>query len=236
MLDLTREQGTAILFISHDLSLVARYADKVVVMREGRAVEQGTIEQILLAPKAEYTRQLLEALPRRGTLAALPKADRPLLTVKDVCIEHPGPRSLWGRSQFKRVVHSANLSIAPGETLALVGGSGSGKTTLGRAIVGLNSPCSGAIEFEGVDILKAGNRDHRLQCQMIFQDPYGSLNPRHRVGDIIARAAQLRGLSAKDAWAEAGDLLEQTLLAAAPGASELPAAGPPLRLIRPQAH
>jgi peptide/nickel transport system ATP-binding protein len=186
MLDLTREQGTAILFISHDLSLVARYADKVVVMREGRAVEQGTIEQILLAPKAEYTRQLLEALPRRGTLAALPKADRPLLTVKDVCIEHPGPRSLWGRSQFKRVVHSANLSIAPGETLALVGGSGSGKTTLGRAIVGLNSPCSGAIEFEGVDILKAGNREHRLQCQMIFQDPYSSLDPRMKIGDILA--------------------------------------------------
>ena len=89
-------------------------------------------------------------------------------------------------SQFKRVVHSANLSIAPGETLALVGGSGSGKTTLGRAIVGLNSPCSGAIEFEGVDILKAGNRDHRLQCQMIFQDPYSSLDPRMKIGDILA--------------------------------------------------
>ncbi|NWA03453.1 dipeptide ABC transporter ATP-binding protein [Pseudomonas gingeri] len=186
MLELTREQGTAILFISHDLSLVARYADKVVVMREGRAVEQGSIQQILLAPKAEYTRQLLEALPRRGELAALPKADRPLLTVKDVCIEHPGPRSLWGRSQSKRVVHSANLTIAPGETLALVGGSGSGKTTLGRAIVGLNRACAGAIEFEGVDILKAGNREHRLQCQMIFQDPYSSLDPRMKIGDILA--------------------------------------------------
>ncbi|BBP78057.1 ABC transporter ATP-binding protein [Pseudomonas gingeri NCPPB 3146 = LMG 5327] len=186
MLELTREQGTAILFISHDLSLVARYADKVVVMREGRAVEQGSIQQILLAPKAEYTRQLLEALPRRGELAELPKADGPLLTVRDVCIEHPGPRSLWGRSQPKRVVHSANLTIAPGETLALVGGSGSGKTTLGRAIVGLNSACAGAIEFEGVDILKAGNREHRLQCQMIFQDPYSSLDPRMKIGDILA--------------------------------------------------
>lgn len=198
MLELTREQGTAILFISHDLSLVARYADKVVVMREGRAVEQGTIEQILLSPKAEYTRQLLEALPRRGVLAPLPKANGPLLTVKDVCIEHPGPRSLWGRSQFKRVVHSANLSIAPGETLALVGGSGSGKTTLGRAIVGLNKACAGAIEFEGVDILKSGNREHRLQCQMIFQDPYSSLDPRMKIGDILAEPLRhVPGMSAE---------------------------------------
>ncbi|WP_426221764.1 ABC transporter ATP-binding protein [Pseudomonas sp. DWRC2-2] len=198
MLDLTREQGTAILFISHDLSLVARYAHKVVVMREGRAVEQGTIEQILLAPKADYTRQLLEALPRRGVLADLPQADGPLLTVKDVCIEHPGPRSLWGRTAFKRVVHSANLTIAPGETLALVGGSGSGKTTLGRAIVGLNKACAGAIEFEGVDILKSGNREHRLQCQMIFQDPYSSLDPRMKIGDILAEPLRhVPGMSAE---------------------------------------
>jgi len=186
MLDLTREQGTAILFISHDLSLVARYAHKVVVMREGRAVEQGTIERILLDPQAEYTRQLLEALPRRGVLAPLPAADGPLLEVDGVCVEHPGPRRFWGRSQPKRVVHSASLNIAPGETLALVGGSGSGKTTLGRAVVGLVSPCAGAIRFQGVDILKAANRNHRLQCQMIFQDPFSSLDPRMKIGEILA--------------------------------------------------
>ncbi|MGX9566735.1 ABC transporter ATP-binding protein [Pseudomonas sp. CFBP 5748] len=186
MLELTREQGTAILFISHDLSLVARYAHKVVVMRAGKAVEQGRIEDILFAPKADYTRQLLEALPRRGELAPLPVTDHALLQVRDVCIEHPGPRSFWGRSVPKRVVHSVNLSIAPGETLALVGGSGSGKTTLGRAVVGLVTPCAGAILFQGVDILKAANRAHRLQCQMIFQDPYSSLDPRMTVGQIIA--------------------------------------------------
>ncbi|MFV3289677.1 ABC transporter ATP-binding protein [Pseudomonas sp. NY11955] len=186
MLDLTREQSTAILFISHDLSLVARYAHKVVVMRDGRAVEQGSIERILLAPQAEYTRQLLEALPRRGDLVPLPPSERPLLEVEGVCIEHPGPRNFWGRSQYKRVVHSASLTIAPGETLALVGGSGSGKTTLGRAVVGLVRPCEGAIRFEGVDILKAGNREHRLQCQMIFQDPFSSLDPRMKIGEILA--------------------------------------------------
>ncbi|MDI6935322.1 dipeptide ABC transporter ATP-binding protein [Serratia sp. Se-PFBMAAmG] len=186
MLELTREENTAILFISHDLSLVARYAHKVVVMRDGRAVEQGSTERILLAPQAEYTRQLLEALPRRGELPPLPASDRPLLEVEGVCIEHPGPRSFWGRSQYKRVVHSASLTIAPGETLALVGGSGSGKTTLGRAVVGLVKPCEGAIRFEGVDILKASNREHRLHCQMIFQDPFSSLDPRMRIAEIIA--------------------------------------------------
>jgi peptide/nickel transport system ATP-binding protein len=186
MLELTREQGTAILFISHDLSLVARYAHKVVVMRHGKSVEQGTINDILLAPKAEYTRQLLEALPRRGQLAALPASNGPLVEVDQVCIEHPGPPSFWGKRQYKRVVHSASLAISPGETLALVGGSGSGKTTLGRSLVGLIKPCAGAIRFKGVDILKAANRTHRLQCQMIFQDPYSSLNPRMKIGEILA--------------------------------------------------
>lgn len=95
MLELTREQGTAVLFISHDLSLVARYAHKIIVMRNGQAVEQGPTASILLNPQAEYTRQLLGALPRRGVLPPLPKADAPLVEVKGVCIEYPGQRSLY---------------------------------------------------------------------------------------------------------------------------------------------
>lgn len=186
MLELTREQGTAVLFISHDLSLVARYAHKVVVMRNGQAVEQGPTAAILLHPKAEYTRQLLEALPRRGVLPPLPRASAPLVEVKGVCIEYPGQRSFWRRSAAYRVVRSVDLSIEPGETLALVGGSGSGKTTLGRAVAGLVKPCAGSIEFEGADMLKSVNRSARLQCQMIFQDPYSSLDPRMRIGQILA--------------------------------------------------
>ncbi|WP_241067806.1 ABC transporter ATP-binding protein [Achromobacter insuavis] len=185
MLELTREQGTAVLFISHDLSLVARYADTVVVMRNGQAVEQGPTASILLDPQADYTRQLLEALPRRGALPPLPQASGPLVEVKGVCIEYPGQRSFWRRSAAYRVVHGVDLRIAPGETLALVGGSGSGKTTLGRAVAGLVRPCAGSIEFEGVDLLKSVHRGARLQCQMIFQDPYSSLDPRMRVGQIL---------------------------------------------------
>ncbi|WP_238888974.1 ABC transporter ATP-binding protein [Achromobacter insuavis] len=185
MLELTREQGTAVLFISHDLSLVARYANRVVVMRNGQAVEQGPTDSILLAPRAEYTRQLLESLPRRGVPPPLPESKAPLLEVKGVCIEYPGQRGFWRRSDAYRVVHGVDLSIAPGETLALVGGSGSGKTTLGRAVAGLVKPCAGSIEFQGVDLLKSVNRSTRLQCQMIFQDPYSSLDPRMRIGQIL---------------------------------------------------
>ncbi len=123
MLELTREQGTAILFISHDLSLVARYAHKVVVMRHGQAVEQGSINHILLAPQHAYTRQLLEALPKRGELATLPAADKPLVEITGVSIEHPGHARFWGKAQPKRAVNSANLFTAPGETLGLGRGS-----------------------------------------------------------------------------------------------------------------
>lgn len=208
MLELTREQGTAVLFISHDLSLVARYAHKVVVMRNGKAVEQGAIADILLAPKAEYTRQLLEALPRRGQLPALPERNEPLVQVDQVCIQHPGPANFWGKRSYKQVVHSASLYIAPGETLALVGGSGSGKTTLGRSLVGLVKPSSGTIRFKGVDILKAANRTHRLQCQMIFQDPFSSLNPRMRIGEILIEPLRHEpGLSA----AERRERVSQTM-------------------------
>ncbi len=185
MLELTREQGTAVLFISHDLSLVARYASKVVVMRNGQAVEQGPTASILLNPQADYTRQLLEALPRRGVLPPLPQASAPLVEIKGVCIEYPGQRSFWSRSAAYRVVRSVDLSIAPGETLALVGGSGSGKTTLGRAVAGLVKPCAGSIRFDGVDLLRSVRRSARLQCQMIFQDPYSSLDPRMRIGQIL---------------------------------------------------
>lgn len=185
MLELTREQQTAILFISHDLSLVARYAHKVIVMHNGKAIEQGETKSILLNPKVEYTRKLLESLPVRGKLPPLPAADEPLLKVENISIEHPGPGTFWGRAQPKRVVHSACMQIFPGETLALVGGSGSGKTTLGRTVVGLVKAVEGSLMFKGVDILKSGNRHHRLQCQMIFQDPFSSLNPRMKIEEIL---------------------------------------------------
>lgn len=198
MLELTREQGTAVLFISHDLSLVVRHAHKVVVMRQGRAVESGPTREILLGPKADYTRQLLDALPTRGHLAPASEA-APLVEIRNVTIDYPGRQRFLTRSAGKRAVDGVNLNIAAAETVALVGGSGSGKTTLGRSVVGLIKPSAGEIFFDGVDILKSGNREHRLQCQMIFQDPVSSLDPRARISDILAEPLRhVPGLSRAD--------------------------------------
>src|SRR5471032_2344134 len=198
MLELTREQGTAVLFISHDLSLVVRHADKVVVMRHGKAVEQGATRQILLGPKADYTRQLLDALPSRGELAP-PTGQKPLVDIRNVTIEHPGRQHFLRRRPPKRAVDDVSQQIAAGEAVALVGGIGSDKPTLGRSVVGLVKPCAGQILFEGVDILKAGNREHRLQCQMIFQDPMSSLDPRARIAEILVEPLRhVPGLSSQD--------------------------------------
>jgi len=195
MVELTRENGTAVLMISHDLAMVARYARHVVVLQRGRAVDGGPTEQMLLSPRDDYTRKLLDALPKRGP--ARPPVDRgePLIAVEDVTIDHAGRQRLFSRTPPKRAVDGVSLAIHPGETVALVGGSGSGKTTLGRAIVGLLRPSHGRILFRGRDV--HGNRhgeaarDHRLNCQMIFQDPYSSLDPRMKVGAIVSEPLRL---------------------------------------------
>ncbi|MDR6290229.1 peptide/nickel transport system ATP-binding protein [Inquilinus ginsengisoli] len=194
MVELTRENGTAVLMISHDLAMVARYARHVVVLQRGRAVDGGPTEQVLLHPRDDYTRRLLDALPKRGP--ARPPVDRtvPLLAVENVTIDHAGRQRLFSRSAAKRAVDGVSLAIHPGETLALVGGSGSGKTTLGRAIIGLKQPSGGRILFRGQEVHGGrgpGARDHRLNCQMIFQDPYSSLDPRMKIGAIVAEPLRL---------------------------------------------
>ncbi|WP_026871004.1 ABC transporter ATP-binding protein [Inquilinus limosus] len=195
MVELTRENGTAVLMISHDLAMVARYARHVVVLQRGRAVDGGPTEQVLLSPRDDYTRKLLDALPKRGPARPAAGSSEPLIAVEDVTIDHAGRQRLFSRTPPKRAVDGVSLAIHPGETVALVGGSGSGKTTLGRAIVGLLRPSHGRILFRGRDVhgdrQDAAARDHRLNCQMIFQDPYSSLDPRMKVGAIVAEPLRL---------------------------------------------
>ncbi len=195
MVELTRENGTAVLMISHDLAMVARYARHVVVLQHGRAVDGGPTEQVLLSPRDDYTRKLLDALPKRGPARPPVDTSVPLIAVEDVTIDHAGRQRLFSRTPPKRAVDGVSLAIHPGETVALVGGSGSGKTTLGRAIVGLLKPTAGRILFRDGDVHGdrdgAAARDHRLNCQMIFQDPYSSLDPRMKIGQIVSEPLRL---------------------------------------------
>ena len=186
VLELTRDHGTAVLMISHDLSMVARYTDRVVVMCRGDLIEQNDTAEILARPQQPYTRQLLNAMPHRSPAREVP-AGAPIVEVRGLIVDYPGKQGM------KRALHGIDLSVQPREVVAVVGGSGSGKTTLGRAIAGLVQPSQGDILFAGRAIAKSDEswRAYRLNCQMVFQDPYASLDPRMTIGQLIGEALRV---------------------------------------------
>ena len=193
MVELTQANGTAVLLISHDLGMVSHYIPDVIVMSEGKAIESGPSSEVLRAPKHDYTRRLLDALPRRSA-GGMRGGDcgKPVLEVRNVVIDYPGRNRLFSRTEAKRAVHGVDLTVRSGETLALVGASGSGKTTLGRAIVGLVRPTSGQIAFLDAEGRQpADRRERHREMQIVFQDPYSSLDPRQRIADIIAEPLKL---------------------------------------------
>ncbi len=214
--ELQGRHGTAILFITHDFGVVAEIADRVAVMRQGKLVEQGRASDVLLRPQHEYTRALVGAVPsltprRVAHSTPAPSAGHLLLSVSDVEKTYPardGGFSL-GRRRVSAVA-GVSLEIAKGRSLALVGESGSGKSTLARCIVGLERPDCGAIVLEGIDIAglsRAKLRPFRKALQMIFQDPFASLNPLWRVADIIAQGPIINGTPRKMALGQAAELL-----------------------------
>ncbi|MAD38190.1 MAG: peptide ABC transporter ATP-binding protein [Tistrella sp.] len=219
MVELARENDTAILLVSHDLGLVARYADDVVVMRGGRVIERGPTARILLDPQHDYTRNLLEAMPRPRRLAPPARAGVPVVEARDLVVIHKGRRRMLKRQPDKRAVDGVSFQVAPGETLALVGESGSGKTTIGRCLVGLTRPSGGQLTFRGTDLARASGaeaRARRLDCQMVFQDPFSSLDPRHGVGRIVAEPLRhVPGLAADEARRRVDEVLEEVGLGSA---------------------
>lgn len=211
MVALTREHNTAVLLISHDLAMVARYTERVIVMRHGVVIETGRTQDILTHPREPYTRKLLAAMPRRGD--ARPANDAtPLVEVKQLVVDYPGRRRMFSKPVPKRALKGVDLQVRPGEVVAVVGGSGSGKTTMGRAIAGLLSATQGEILFAGKSIARStdGWRDYRLNCQMVFQDPYSSLNPRLTIRELVAEGLRLvPGMKAADKAARTREMLNE---------------------------
>ncbi|MBX5066591.1 dipeptide ABC transporter ATP-binding protein [Rhizobium lentis] len=190
MVDLTTAQGTAILLISHDLPMVARYTSRIIVMEKGAIVEQGRADKLLAAPQHPYTCKLLSALPYRGESRAIDKTKTPMVSAQNIVVDYPGRRSFLKRARGKRALHGVSIDVYEGEVVALVGGSGSGKTTLGRTIAGLVRESGGTITFRG----RSRNEDwknYRLDCQMVFQDPYSSLDPRMTILALVEEALRL---------------------------------------------
>jgi peptide/nickel transport system ATP-binding protein len=180
MVELARENGTAVLLITHNLGLVSRYTQEMTVLRAGDVVERGPTRRIIEQAEHPYTQELVAAARRSDGVPPAPAgASRELVRASGVHVTFKG--------RPKHAVDGVDLAIGEGETVALVGGSGSGKTTMGRAILGLVPLESGEVTFSGRPIKSGGtvDREARLACQMVFQDPYSSLDPRQRIGAIV---------------------------------------------------
>ena len=189
MVELTRELGTAVLLITHDLGLVGQYAQDVTVMRKGKVVEAGAVADVLARPREAYTRELLAAVARGAAEPAARDAAAPLLEVGGLTVAFPAKRLWpWSPPAEHVAVNAASFSVDVGETVALVGESGSGKTTLGRALLRLKEPRAGRVLYRGEDVLRASAarlRELRREMQIVFQDPASSLDPRMRVRDLV---------------------------------------------------
>ncbi len=216
---LQADRKMGVLFITHDFGVVADIADRVVVMRHGRVVEQGTRDAVLRDPQHEYTKALIAAVPgrqARSTPRAATVAE-PLLKIEQLRKTFVSKSGMFSPPRTVVAADSIDLAIQDGETVSVVGESGSGKSTLGRMVMRLIEPDSGTITFAGQPVLgqdAAALRDYRRQVQIIFQDPFASLNPRQKVGDAIARGPMIYGTSRSDALKMAAALLDRVGLGA----------------------
>lgn len=191
MANLQKQHQTALLFITHDLSLVSEIADRVIVMQKGCIVESGSLQQVLGSPGHEYTRELLAALP--GNLPRLepmaPRSGEPLIELRKLRVYFPIRKGILQRHvDDVKAVDDVSLQIHKGRVLALVGESGSGKTTLGRALLGLVPATSGSVMYEQTDLCqlnRRGFKPFRKDLQVVFQDPQSSLNPRLSIATIL---------------------------------------------------
>ena len=206
---LKQETGTSILFITHDMAVVAQIADRVVVMYNGEKVEEGTVNQIFNNPVKDYTKKLISSVPKLGAMIGkkypeplelssndklktkrIVGTKKPLLEVKNLVTRYPVMGGMFRKKIANlHAVEDVSFTINKGQTFSLVGESGCGKTTIARSILRLEESVSGEVWIEGVDVLKQNKKEllkQRLNMQMVFQDPYGSLNPVMKLFDQVA--------------------------------------------------
>ncbi|MCG8594687.1 MAG: ABC transporter ATP-binding protein, partial [Kiloniellales bacterium] len=214
MKDIQQSHGTAILFITHDFGVVAEIADRVVVMQHGRVVEQGETLPLLKAPEDAYTRMLISSVPSITPPArpskAPSEAGAPVVLKTRALSKTYRSGGFFQKAREVRAAHEVDLTVRRGETLGIVGESGSGKSTVARCIVRLIDPSGGQVLIDGEDIagLSAGRlRAHRRDVQIVFQDPYRSLNPRRTVGASIVEGPMNFGLARAAALDRARDLM-----------------------------
>lgn len=239
--DLQRDLGMAVLFITHDMGVVAEIADRTLVMYRGDVVEEGDTVAIFKSPREAYTQRLLASVPKLGDMSGKPAPEpfilpgearaaatdqsparrapgKPVAEVSDMSVRFPIKGSLFRRSiGAVHAVEGVNFTIRSGETLSLVGESGSGKSTTGRALLRLVEAQAGEIRVHGTDVRKSGAgglRKLRRRAQMIFQDPYSSLNPTLTVGDALIEPFVAHGLGTqREGFEKARTLLDQVGLA-----------------------
>jgi peptide/nickel transport system ATP-binding protein len=237
---LQHEEGMSVLFITHDMGVVAEIADRTVVMYNGDAVETGPTEDIFANPRKPYTKALLAAVPRLGSMEGrgrpmrfpvvdrttglsdvptetpdtVQAAERPVLEVAGLTTRFEIRSGLLSSVKGRvHAVENVSFSLKAGETLALVGESGCGKSTTGRSVLRLVEPLAGSVLLDGVDVLKLNQhdlREQRKRMQMIFQDPFASLNPRMNVGAAIAEPLLINNLASRsEARDKVADLLQR---------------------------
>ncbi len=234
---LKEETGTAVMFITHDMAVVAQMADRVVVMHPGKKVEEGTVHEIFNNPQHEYTKSLLAAVPKLGEMASkkypepmrlvgekktkalkpIVGTNEPLLKVNNLVTRYPVKGGVLRRTVARvHAVEDVSFTIMKGKTLSLVGESGCGKSTVGRSLIRLVEPTSGDVNLDGQNILSLNPRDMRearSNIQMVFQDPFASLNPQRPLFDQVAEPLRNYGTVNREVLQEKiGDLFDRVKL------------------------
>jgi peptide/nickel transport system ATP-binding protein len=218
--DLQQRKKTAVLFITHDFGVVAEIADRVAVMQHGAIVEQGAAAAVLHNPQHPYTRQLIAAVPPLTAPPPRELSDDIILTIDDVSKSYRSGGFLGRGARVTPAVKNVSLKLPRGATLGIVGESGSGKSTLARCLVRLIDPDKGAIVLEGKDWAKMTRENVRRETrhiQMVFQDPFSSLNPRRKAAELVAQGPIVHGLAPAQAIAEARELFALVGLDASAG-------------------